>query len=278
MTRRTSVPIALIIGGALCIVFIAMALLSFVYTPYPAAHINVDARFAAPFGVHLFGTDHLGRDILSMIMVGARTSLAVALVAISVGLCVGVPIGLAAAAGSRWLDQFLMRSCDILFAFPVLLFAVLFTSIGGPSAIHAILAVALFNIPVFAQLTRGAAKSLWLRDFSLAAQIIGKSRSRISIEHILPNLASLLIVQATIQFSVAIGAEAALSFIGLGAPPPTPSWGRMLADAQTMFGWAPGMSLFPGLAITLSVLGFSLFGDGLRDYLDPKLHGRAAQL
>jgi peptide/nickel transport system permease protein len=275
MIARKRLPLSLIIGGALCLGFIALALLSFVYTPYPLGRIDIDARFAAPFGAHLFGTDHLGRDIVSMIMAGARTSLLVALLAIAAGLLIGVPIGLAAAAGGRRWDQFLMRGCDIFFAFPVLLLAVLFTSVGGPSAVHAMLAVALFNIPVFAQLTRGAAKSLWQRDFILAAKIIGKSKARISLEHILPNLAGLLIVQATIQFSVAIGAEAALSFIGLGAPPPVPSWGRMLADAQTMFGWSPGMSLFPGLAITLCVLGFSLFGDGLRDYLDPKLQARA---
>jgi peptide/nickel transport system permease protein len=274
MTPRKALPLSLVIGGLLCLAFLAMAVLSFFYTPYQAEAINIDERFASAFGAHLFGTDQLGRDILSMIMVGARTSLLVATIAISVGLMAGIPIGLAAASGPRWLDQLLMRCSDIIFAFPVLVLAVLFTSVGGPSAVHAILAVALFNIPVFAQLTRGSAISLWQKDFILAAQITGKSRARISLEHILPNMAASLIVQATIQFSFAIGAEAALSFIGLGAPPPIPSWGRMLADAQTMFGWAPGMSLFPGLAITLSVLGFSLFGDGLRDYLDPKLLGR----
>jgi peptide/nickel transport system permease protein len=268
MNRR--LPLTLCIGASLSLLFVVMALVSLVYLPFPVDRIAIDQRFAGPSLTHWFGTDHLGRDMFSMILVGARTSIAVALVAVATGLLVGVPLGLMAAAGADWLDQLLMRAGDIVFAFPALILAILFTAVAGPSAINAILAVAIFNIPVFAQLTRAAARAIWQREFILAAQVAGKSRTRISLEHVLPCLAGLLIVQATIQFSVAIGAEAALSFIGLGAPPPTPSWGRMLADAQTMFGWAPAQSLFPGLAITLAVLGFSLFGDGLRDWLDPR--------
>lgn len=264
----------LLIGGVLVALVVVMALVSLVYTPYPTSQIAIDARFAGPSLAHPFGTDHLGRDLLSLIMAGARTSLFVACVAVVAGLLIGVPLGLAAASGARWLDQLLMRASDIVFAFPVLILAILFTAVAGPSALNAIMAVAIFNVPVFAKATRGAAGAIWNREFILAAQVAGKSRLRIAFEHVLPCLAGLLVVQATIQFSVAIGAEAALSFIGLGAPPPVPSWGRMLADAQTMFGWSPAQALVPGLAITLTVLGFSLLGDGLRDRVDPRLSVR----
>jgi peptide/nickel transport system permease protein len=164
-----------------------------------------------------------------------------------------------------------MRGNDLVFAFPSLVIAILITAVFGAGAINAIIAIGIFNIPVFARITRGAALSLWERDFILAARVSGKSSLRISVEHILPNVTNLLIVQSTIQFSLGILAEAALSYVGLGAQPPTPSWGRMLADAQTMVSIAPHMALMPGFAIILTVLGLNLMGDGLRDYLDPRL-------
>ena len=169
-----------------------------------------------------------------------------------------------------------MRGNDLIFAFPSLLIAIMITAVFGASALNAIIAIGIFNIPVFARLTRGAALSLWTRDFILAARVSGKGAVRISAEHILPNLANLLIVQGTIQFSLGILAEAALSYVGLGAQPPLPSWGRMLADSQTMISLAPHMALFPGFAILLTVLGLNLMGDGLRDLLDPRLR-RAAR-
>ncbi|HSG57674.1 MAG TPA: ABC transporter permease, partial [Paracoccaceae bacterium] len=203
---------------------------------------------------------------------GARVSIAVALVAVGIGMGLGVPLGLAAAAtrGSL-LDEAIMRGTDLVFAFPSLLIAILITAVFGPSALNAIIAIGIFNVPVFARVTRGAALSLWTRDFILAARTAGKGRARISVEHILPNIANLLIVQGTIQFSLGILAEAGLSYVGLGAQPPTPSWGRMLADAQTMVSIAPHMALMPGFAIILTVLGLNLMGDGLRDLLDPRL-------
>jgi peptide/nickel transport system permease protein len=262
----------LILGGAIVAVFAAAALLSFFWTPYDVTTLDIAGKLQPPSAAHWLGTDHFGRDVLSMLMVGARVSIAVALVAVGIGMGLGVPLGLAAAARhGTLLDEVVMRGNDLVFAFPALLIAILITAVFGPSALNAIIAIGIFNVPVFARLTRGAALSLWPRDFVLAARMAGKGRARISLEHILPNLTNLLIVQGTIQFSLGILAEAGLSYVGLGAQPPTPSWGRMLAESQTMFALAPHLALAPGLAIVLTVLGLNLMGDGLRDLLDPRL-------
>lgn len=262
----------LILGAALTAVFGLAALLSFIWTPFDHASLNIPGKLQPPGAEHLLGTDHFGRDILSMIMVGARTSIAVALVAVGIGMGLGVPLGLwAAARRGSLLDEVIMRGNDLIFAFPSLVIAILITAIFGAGAINAIIAIGIFNIPVFARITRGAALSLWEREFILAARVAGKSAARISTEHILPNIANLLIVQGTIQFSLGILAEAGLSYVGLGAQPPLPSWGRMLADAQTLVSLAPHMALMPGFAIILTVLGLNLLGDGLRDWLDPRL-------
>ncbi|SFE12401.1 peptide/nickel transport system permease protein [Sulfitobacter brevis] len=262
----------LITGAVLSGIFVAAALISFVWTPFDHSTLNIANKLKPPSGAHLLGTDHFGRDILSMIMVGARTSIAVAFVAVGIGMGVGVPLGLwAAARNGTWLDELIMRGNDLVFAFPSLVIAILITAIFGAGAVNAIIAIGIFNIPVFARITRGAALSLWQREFILAARVAGKSAARISGEHILPNVANLLIVQGTIQFSLGILAEAGLSYVGLGAQPPTPSWGRMLADAQTLVSIAPHMALVPGFAIIFTVLGLNLMGDGLRDLLDPRL-------
>jgi peptide/nickel transport system permease protein len=262
----------LMLGAALSLVFVAAALISFLWTPYDVTILDIPNKLRPPDADNWFGTDHLGRDIFSMIMVGARTSIAVALVAVGIGMGAGVPLGLAAAANrGGWLDELIMRGNDLIFAFPSILIAILITAIFGPSAINAIIAIGIFNIPVFARLTRGASLSLWTRDYVLSARVAGKGAAHISFEHILPNVMNLLIVQGTIQFSLGILAEAALSFIGLGAQPPIPSWGRMLADSQTLISLAPHMALFPGFAILLTVLGLNLAGDGLRDLFDPRL-------
>jgi len=238
-------------GLFLCAVFIVAALVSFFWTPYDVTKLD---------------------DILSMIMVGARTSIAVALIAVSIGMLVGVPLGLfAAVKHGSLVDEVIMRGNDLVFAFPALLIAVMITAIYGPGAINAIIAIGIFNIPVFARLSRAAALSLWQRDFILSARVAGKSGFRISVEHILPNLLNLLIVQGTIQFSLGILAEAGLSYVGLGAQPPIPSWGRMLAESQTFFAIASHVVIFPGLTIVVMVLGLNLLGDGLRDYFDPRL-------
>ena len=265
----------LIPGLLLVALVVIAALVSFVWTPFDVTRLNIPDKLQTPSATHWFGTDHFGRDIFSMIMVGARTSLAVAVLAVGIGLCVGIPLGLSAASmqGSM-LDEIIMRGNDLVFAFPALLIAIMITAVFGPGAVNAIIAIGIFNIPVFARLTRGSALSLWQRDFVLAARVSGKSATRISIEHILPNITNLLIVQGTIQFSLGILAEAGLSYVGLGAQPPTPSWGRMLAESQTLITLAPHLALFPGFAIILTVLGLNLTGDGLRDLSDPRIRRR----
>ena len=262
-----------VVGAVITSVFLVGALASLAWTPFDPASQDIPGRFQLPSWEHLLGTDHLGRDMFSMILVGARTSIGVALIAVGLGIAAGVPLGLLAAASRRGglVDEVVSRGNDLVFAFPALLIAVLITAIFGPGAVNAIIAIGIFNIPVFARLSRGAALSLWQREFIMAARVAGKGRARISAEHILPNILNTLVVQATIQFAIGILSEAALSYVGLGAQPPTPSWGKMLADAQTMAIQAPHVAIVPGLVIVFAVLGVNLLGDGLRDVLDPQL-------
>ncbi|WP_165186508.1 ABC transporter permease [Caulobacter soli] len=270
MSRR---PVSLIVGATIAALFVLAALGSLAWTPYDVAAFDIAHRLQGPSAAHWLGTDHFGRDTLSMVLAGARNALAVSLVAVLLGAGVGVPLGLLAAARRGWIDELVMRANDVIFAFPSLILAILLTAVLGPGAINAVIAIGVFNIPVFARLTRGAALSLWTRDYVLAARTAGKGQARISWEHILPGLLSILIVQATLQFSLGIIAEAGLSYIGLGAQPPAASWGRMLADAQTLISTSPLQAIFPGLAIVITVLGLNLLGDGLRDRLDPRLDG-----
>jgi len=259
-------------GAIITAIFIGVALLSFVWTPYNYAAQDIPHKLRGLTAEHWFGTDQYGRDVFSQIIVGARTSIAVALIAVGVGIGIGTPLGLwAAAKRGTWLDELIMRGNDLVFAFPALLIAILITSVAGPSATNAVIAIGIFNIPVFARMSRAAALSLWTRDFILAARVAGKGAARISVEHILPNILNTLVVQVTIQFSLGILAEAALAYVGLGAQPPTPSWGKMLADSQTLVGLAPHLALIPGLCIVFTVLGLNLVGDGLRDIFDPRL-------
>jgi peptide/nickel transport system permease protein len=261
-------------GFLITLLVAAVALASFVWTPYDVTKLIIADKTQAPSLEHWFGTDHFGRDILSMIMVGARNSIAVALVAVGIGMGIGVPLGMFAAARGGLVDEALMRLNDLVFAFPALLSAIMITAIFGPGAINAIIAIGIFNIPVFARVGRAGALSIWPREYILAARAAGKSKTQITVEHIVPNIANQLLVQGTIQFALGILAEAGLSYLGLGAQPPMPSWGRMLFDAQTRMVVAPWMALFPGMAIVITVLGLNLLGDGIADILDPKSRRR----
>ncbi|MEJ6784560.1 ABC transporter permease [Aminobacter sp. Piv2-1] len=263
-----------VLGLLITLVVAVMALASFFWTPFDVTKLIVADRMQPPSSVHWFGTDHFGRDVLSMIMVGSRNSIAVALVAVGIGMGIGVPLGCWAAARGGWLDEAVMRLNDLVFAFPALLSAVMITAVFGPSAINAIVAIGIFNIPVFARVARAGALAIWPREYILAARAAGKGQARITVEHILPNIANLLLVQGTIQFALGILAEAGLSYVGLGAQPPMPSWGRMLFDAQTVMMVAPWLALFPGCAILLTVLGLNLLGDGISDIFDPRARRR----
>jgi peptide/nickel transport system permease protein len=259
-TRR----VGLIVGAAITCSFVGTAMIAEFWTPYDPAVLSIIDKLQAPNLHHWLGTDQLGRDVLSMIMAGAKNSVGVALLSVIIGVFIGVPLGLLAAARRGPIDELIMRGNDLVFAFPSLLLAILITAVFGPGAVNAIIAIGIFNIPVFARVARGGALQLWTRDYTLAARVAGKGSMRISFEHILPNLVGLLAVQGTIQFSLGAIAEAGLSYVGLGAQPPTPSWGRMLNEAQTLTALAPTLALFPGLAVLLFVLGLNLLGDGLR--------------
>lgn len=274
--RRFWTKPGLILGLILTGGAVAAALISLVWTPWSPVALSVRDRLKAPSGAHWLGTDQLGRDIASMLMTGAQTSLTVALASVLVGALIGVPLGLSAAARGpgHAADIIVTRFNDLVFAFPALVSAILISATLGPGPANAALAIGIFNVPVFARISRAGAMAIWPLDYIRAARVAGKGAVRISLEHVLPNIASLLIVQATIQFSVGILMEAALSYVGLGARPPTPSWGRMLAESQTMAAMAPHVAIFPGLAIVVTVLGLNLLGDGLRDALDPRLRGR----
>ncbi len=266
------------VGFTLTALLVLAATLSLVWTPWPWAEIDIPQKLKPPTAAHWLGTDQLGRDILSLLLVGAQNSIVVGLIAVGIGLVAGVALGCVAAAsrasGKLWVEEVIMRASDFTFAFPALLSAIMLTAIYGPGLVMSIVAIGIFNVPVFARITRGAANAVWAREYITAARAAGKGPLAITRDHVLPNIASQLIVQATISFATAILAEAALSYLGLGTQPPQPSWGRMLNEAQTLMFQAPLLAVYPGVAIMLSVLGLNLMGDGLRDLLDPKLARR----
>jgi len=255
------------LGVSIVVLMALAALLSLVWTPHDVAALDVAHRLAPASLAHPFGTDQLGRDLLSMLMAGAAPSLGTAALAVLIGLMGGVPIGLLAAARPGWRDEFVARGADILFAFPALVLAMLIVAVAGPGADRAALAIGLFNIPIFARVVRASGRALWSQDFLAAGRLAGKGDARLSAEHILPNILAPLLVQATVQLALGLVAEAGLSFLGLGAQPPQPSWGRMLADGQTLIGVAPRLVLLPGVAIVLTVIGINLLGEGVGRWL-----------
>ena len=259
------------IGAVLTLLLLLAAALSLVWTPWSPYEIDMAAKLQSPDAHHWLGTDPFGRDVTSLLLVGARNSILVGVIAVGIGLGVGTLLGLLAAARRGWVEEAIMRLADFTFAFPAILSAIMLTAVFGAGIVNSIIAIGVFNIPTFARVTRASANAIWSREFVLAARACGKGPWRITFDHVLPNILSALIVQATIQFALAILAEAALSYLGLGTQPPQPSWGRMLAEAQTLLFQAPLLAVFPGIAIALAVLGLNLLGDGLRDLMDPRL-------
>ena len=260
-----------VIGIILSFIMLLTGVVSLFWTPYSVELLDIPHKLQGASTAHWLGTDHFGRDVFSMLMVGAWNSMLVSVFAIGFGAGIGVPLGALAAGKRGWVEETVMRFNDFAFAFPALLTAVMLAAVYGPGTINSVLAIGIFNIPVFARITRGSALSIYKREFILAARTSGKGEVRIAMDHILPNIASVLIVQGTIQFALGILAEAGLSYLGLGTQPPMPSWGKMLSESQTMMFFAPQLAILPGLAIVLTVLGLNLLGDGLRDILDPRL-------
>ncbi|MEO6012115.1 MAG: ABC transporter permease [Devosia sp.] len=259
------------IGVIATLLFLLLGFVSIVWTPYPIEAVNVSDAMKDFSLTHLLGTDHLGRDMLSLVMKGTLTSFIVAAIAVVIGALIGVPFGLAAAAWGGPAEWTILRVNDFLFAFPALIIAILITTLFGPSAINAMIAVGIFNIPVFARVARGGALSLKTLDYVAAARLAGLGGIEIARRHILPNITSLIIVQATIQLAMGILAEASLSYVGLGTQPPATSLGLMLKDAQTYALLRPSLAIIPGLTIIFIVVALNLAGDGLRDLLDPRL-------
>jgi len=270
MQRAAGHP-SFVIGGLLTLMLIGAAFLSLVWTPWSPYEMNLAVKLQEPSPGHWFGTDPFGRDVASLLLVGARNSILVGVIAVGIGLGIGGALGLLASARRGWVEELIMRLSDFTFAFPAILSAIMMTAVFGAGIVNSIIAIGIFNIPTFARVTRASANAIGSRDFVLAARACGKGPWRITLEHVLPNIAPVLIVQATVQFALAILAEAALSYLGLGTQPPQPSWGRMLSEAQTLLFQSPMLAVYPGVAIALAVLGLNLLGDGLRDLLDPRL-------
>jgi peptide/nickel transport system permease protein len=263
------------VGAGITLAVIAFAVLSLVWTPFPPTRMRMALKLKPPLEQGLAGTDAFGRDIFSQLMAGAWNSLSIAVLSVLFGLLIGVVLGTAAASRRGFVSEAIMRFADVIFAFPALISAIMIGALAGAGATTAIIAIALFNVPVFVRVSRGLAQRVWANDFCLAAQAAGKGGFRITVDHILPNIAGGIAIQATIQIGLAILVEAGLSFLGLSLAPPAPSWGRMLSDSQTYLSQAPWMAIAPGLAVAIAVLGFNLLGDGLRDRFDPRMEGRA---
>ena len=258
------------LGAAITALLVLTAGASFVWTPTDPLAMSIAARLEGPSAAHPFGTDQFGRDILSRVIAGTPTSIAVGVIAVGIGAGVGLLIGILSGYVGGWLDEALMRLIDAIQGFPAILSALLFTAVFTPGIAISMVAIGIAFVPVFARLTRASFLELRAREFVLAARALGASDRRVVACHVLPNTLPPLIIQATTSFPVAVLAEAALAYLGLGTQPPYPSWGLMLKDAQNFLSMSPWFALFPGGAIALTVLGLNLLGDGLRDLLDPK--------
>ena len=271
MSFLRRLPATGIIGLIIVCLTVLAALISLLWTPHdPLMAIAAD-RLQGSSAEHLLGTDRFGRDVLSRLMVGAQITLFVGLVAVSISALIGVPLGIAAGMRrGKFLDSLVMRTADLLLAFPALLLAIIAGAVWGPSTLTAMIAIGIAGIPSFARVARSGTLQVMSQDFIAAARVSKVSELTIATRHVFPNITGLVIVQASVYFALAILAEAALSFLGLGTAPPAASWGRMLQDAQSLLAVQPSLTLWPGLAIALTVLGFNLLGDALRDVLDPR--------
>jgi peptide/nickel transport system permease protein len=270
--RRRRINSSVVVGGGLVGLVVLAAVTSFVWTPHDPVHVDSTQRMLPAFSAgYPLGTDKFGRDLVSQLMVGARTILYVGIVAVGIAAVIGTPLGVLAGMVGGWLGELVMRANDLLFAFPALLVAIMLGAVFGASTLTAMIAIGVATIPAFARLARGQTLGIRQTEYVLAARSAGRSRFAIALRHVLPNIAGILIVQASVSFAIAILAEAALSFLGFGTPPPTPTWGRMLQESQELLFSTPRLAFCPGLAVALAVLGFNLLGDGLRDWLDPKL-------
>jgi len=258
------------LGFAITVLLVATAALSLGYTPWDPLQMSLVDRLQGPSGSHWLGTDQYGRDLLSRIMAGAVTSIAVGVIAVGIGMGGGVALGMLSGYFGGWLDEGFMRLMDAVQGFPAILSALLITAVFTPGITISMVAIGAAFTPIFARLTRGKFLELREREFVVGARALGAGDGAVILRHILPNTAAPLIVQATISFPVAILAEAGLSYLGLGSQPPHPSWGLMLKEAQSFLALNPWFAIFPGGAIALSVLGLNLLGDGLRDLLDPR--------
>jgi peptide/nickel transport system permease protein len=244
---------------------------SLVWTPFDPIQVVPGARLQPPGWPHLMGTDGFGIDVFSRLLIGARTTLIVGVIAVGLAACIGVPLGMLAGQRGGWVDEVVMRLADVVYAIPALLLAILLAAIFGGSTVTAMVAIGVASIPAFARVARVGTQQVMATDFVLAARASGTSPWQIAVRHVGPNVAPLIGVQASVGFAMAILAEAALSYLGLSAQRPAPTWGNMLRDAQQYLFTTPAQAVWPGLAIALAVLGFNLLGDGLRDYLDPRL-------
>jgi peptide/nickel transport system permease protein len=260
-----------VLGAWLSALIILVSLLGFVWTPFDPQAMDMGQRLAAPGAAHWFGADAFGRDLFSLLLAGMKTSFFIAFSAVTLGAVTGVALSyIGVLSNHMLLPKILARLNDFIFVFPALITAILLATLYGPSILNAIIAIAIFNVPVFFRISRSLCLTLLAQDYLRAAQALGQTRLGLLSRHLLPGSAGVLITQFTVQLAMALLAEASLSYLGLGVPPPLPSLGRLLQEAQTYMASVPRLALIPGGMIALAVLAFNLLGDGLRDRIDPR--------
>ncbi|MBN7793269.1 ABC transporter permease [Microbacterium esteraromaticum] len=267
--RNTS----MLVGSILVALVVAAAVISFIWTPFDPYQQFLDNAHQGSSLTHPMGTDRLGRDVFSNILYGARITLLVGLVAVGIALLIGTPLGILAGMRRGATEEVTMRFADILLAFPALLLAIMFAAVYGPGTGSAMVAIGIASIPGFARVARSGTLQVMSTEYVLAARASSQPGIRVAIRHVLPNIAGMVVVQCSVTFALAVLAEAALSFLGLGTQPPTASWGRMLQESQQYLWINPMLAVWPGIAIAIAVMGFNMLGDGLRDRFDPKLNG-----